>query len=195
AGGRWTIIIGINCSVVILGRCTGRRVACFTSNCSQHSPQANDHRIFFRSWLAKTFGDANFSARCLMRGMRGLRLFFVALFCIMFCGIAAEKPFNFQHTPGKLPKEVVPTEYSVRIVPDIDKLIFAGTETVKLNVRSPVHQLVLNALELKIEAASLDGEELPDSAIKVDDENQLLTLALPSELATGDHTLALRFAG
>ena len=130
-----------------------------------------------------------------MRGMRGLRLFFVALFCIMFCGIAAEKPFNFQHTPGKLPKEVVPTEYSVRIVPDIDKLIFAGTETVKLNVRSPVHQLVLNALELKIEAASLDGEELPDSAIKVDDENQLLTLALPSELATGDHTLALRFAG
>jgi aminopeptidase N len=141
------------------------------------------------------FADANFSARCLMRGIRGLRLFCVALFSIMSSAIASEKPFSFKETPGRLPKEVVPTEYSIRIVPDIDKFIFAGTETVKLNVRSPVNQLVLNALELKIEAASLDGQDLPASAIKTDNENQLLTLALPSELATGDHTLALRFAG
>jgi len=66
---------------------------------------------------------------------------------------------------------------------------------VKLNVRSHVRQLVLNALELKIEAASIDGKELPGSAIKIDTKNELLTLALPSELPTGEHTLALRFAG
>jgi aminopeptidase N len=141
------------------------------------------------------FGDANFSAHCLMREMRKLRLFCVALFSIMSSAIAAEKPFSFKDTPGRLPKEVVPTEYSIRIVPDIDKFTFAGTETVKLNVRSPVNQLILNALELKIEAASLDGQELPASAIKTDNQNELLTLVLPSELATGDHTLALRFAG
>ncbi len=109
--------------------------------------------------------------------------------------MSAEKPFSFKETPGKLPKDVVPTDYSIRIVPNIDKLIFTGTETVKLNVRNPVHQLILNALELKIEAASLDGKELPVSAIKMDDENQLLTLTLPSQLATGDHALALRFTG
>ena len=90
---------------------------------------------------------------------------------------------------------MVPTDYAVRIVPDIDKLTFAGTETVKLNVRRHVRQLVLNALELKIEAASIDGNELPRSAIKIDTKNELLTLALPSELPTGEHTLALRFAG
>jgi len=90
---------------------------------------------------------------------------------------------------------VVPTDYSVRIIPDIDKLTFAGTETVKLDVRSRVRQLVLNALELKIEAASIDGKELPASAIKIDEKNDLLALALPSELATGEHTLTLRFTG
>src|SRR5215469_12870168 len=74
---------------------------------------------------------------------------------------AVEKPFNFSETPGKLPKEVFPTEYAIRIVPNLDKLTFAGSETVKVNVRRPVHQLVLNALELKIEAASVDGKELP----------------------------------
>jgi aminopeptidase N len=127
--------------------------------------------------------------------MRIQLLFLVAEFAIMSFALASEKPFSFKDTPGKLPKEVVPMDYSVRIVPDIDKLTFAGTETVKLNVRSAVRQLVLNALELKIEAASVDDKELPASAIKTDTKSELLTLVLPSELPTGEHTLALRFAG
>ncbi|HYK23807.1 MAG TPA: M1 family metallopeptidase [Candidatus Acidoferrum sp.] len=112
----------------------------------------------------------------------------------MSSALASEKPFSFKDTPGNLPKDVVPTDYAVRIVPDIDKLTFAGTETVKLKVHRRVRQLVLNALELKIEAASIDGKELPRSAIKIDTKSELLTLALPSELPTGEHTLALRFA-
>jgi aminopeptidase N len=127
--------------------------------------------------------------------MRTLLLFVLAELAIMSSAPALEKPFSFKDTPGKLPKEVVPTDYSVRIIPDIDKLTFAGTETVKLDVRSRVRQLVLNALELKIEAASVDGQELPASAIKIDEKNELLALALPSELVTGEHTLTLRFTG
>ena len=62
----------------------------------------------------------------------------------------AEKPFDFATTQGKLPKQILPTEYAVRIVPKIEQFIFTGTETVKLNVRAPVRQIVLNALELEI---------------------------------------------
>ncbi|PYI43853.1 MAG: aminopeptidase [Verrucomicrobia bacterium] len=127
-----------------------------------------------------------------MRQMRAWVLCWAALFSIMVPSIVtAEKPFSFKETPGKLPKEVVPTDYSIRIVPKIDQFTFTGTETVKLNVRSPVHQLVLNTLELKIEAASVDGKDLPASAIKTDKEKELLTLTLPLKLAQGDHTLAL----
>src|SRR5213083_1615874 len=128
--------------------------------------------------------------------MRAWVLCWAALFSIMVPSIVtAEKPFSFKETPGKLPKEVVPTDYSIRIVPKIDQFTFTGTETVRLNVRSPVHQLVLNTLELKIEAASVDGKDLPASAIKTDKEKELLTLTLPLKLAQGDHTLALRFSG
>src|SRR5437667_4504788 len=128
--------------------------------------------------------------------MRAWVLCWAALFSIMVPSIVtAEKPFSFKETPGKLPKEVVPTGYSIRIVPKIDQFTFTGTETVKLNVRSPVHQLVLNTLELKIESASVDGKDLPASAIKTDKEKELLTLTLPFKLAQGDHTLALRFSG
>ena len=137
-----------------------------------------------------------FGTGCLVREMRAPLLFFASLFFIMLRStIHAEKPFEFARTPGKLPKEVVPTEYSTRIVPDIDKLVFTGTETVKLSVRSPVHQLVLNALELAITRASVDGKALPQSAIKIDEKAELLTLELPSELSAGDHTLALTFSG
>ncbi len=109
--------------------------------------------------------------------------------------VAAEKPFNFENTAGKLPKQVVPTEYSIRIIPDIEKLTFSGSETVKLNVHAPVRELVLNALELEITSASVDDKMLPQSAVKIDKRNELLTLTLPSELAAGDHTLALSFSG
>ena len=127
--------------------------------------------------------------------MRALLLSFLVLCSGTSLFGAVEKPFNFYETPGKLPKQVVPTEYSIRVVPNIDNFTFAGSETVKLNVRSPVQQLVLNALTLKIEAASVDGKQLPLSAVKADDEKELLTLTLPSELAAGDHALTLRFTG
>jgi aminopeptidase N len=127
--------------------------------------------------------------------MCALRPFFLCHVLMFVPLMHAEKPFEFARTPGKLPKEVVPIEYSVRFVPDIDKFRFTGSETVELTVQNPVRQLILNALELKITAASIDGKALPQSAIKTDEKNELLTLALPSQLAAGHHTLALSFSG
>jgi len=142
------------------------------------------------------FADENSGAHCLVPEMRAPFLSFAAvLFIIFSVNVNAERPFSFKETPGKLPKEVIPTNYSIRVVPSIDKLAFTGTETVKLNVRGPVHQLILNALELEITEVSLDGKQLPKSAIKADKEKELLTLALSSELPPGNHTLALSFSG
>ena len=116
-------------------------------------------------------------------------------FLTLAARMSAEKPFDFTTTPGKLPKEVVPTEYAIRIVPKIDKLTFSGSETVKINVRTPASQLVLNALELEIGSASVDDQPLPKSAIKIDKKQELLTLSLPAELPVGDHIVTLNFSG
>src|SRR6476646_8758001 len=127
--------------------------------------------------------------------MRVPLLAFLVLLLINSLVAAVEKPFNFNETPGKLPKEVVPTEYAIRIIPKLENFTFAGSETGKLNVRRPVHQVVLSGLELKIEAAAVDGKELQLPAIDTDNEKQFVTLTLPSELAAGDHALTLRFTG
>ena len=51
--------------------------------------------------------------------------------------LLGEEPFNFESTPGKLPKHVVPEEYAIRITPDVKKLTFTGSETIRVNVRKP----------------------------------------------------------
>jgi aminopeptidase N len=107
----------------------------------------------------------------------------------------AEKPFDFETTPGKLPKHVVPEEYAIRIAPDVKKRIFSGSETIKLNVRKATRELVLNALELQVASASLDGKPLPKTALKIDAQQETLTITAPAEITQGTHTLALTFSG
>lgn len=127
-----------------------------------------------------------------------LSLPFLSRTAILFCcatTLNAEKPFDFNSTPGKLPKQVVPEQYSIRIQPDFEKLAFAGSETVKLNVRQPVQRLVLNSLDLKITDASVDGKKIPPSALKIDPKEETLTIALSGELSAGTHDLSLNFTG
>src|SRR5881275_2881819 len=123
-----------------------------------------------------------------------IRTVFVILFALPLT-MNGEKPYTFANTPGKLPKQVVPLEYSIRIVPDVSKFTFSGSETVKLKASAPVHELVLNSLELEIAKASIDGTQLSPAAIKLDPNDELLTIALPNELAIGEHSLALEFSG
>jgi hypothetical protein len=40
--------------------------------------------------------------------------------------VHAEAPFDFDRTPGKLPKTVAPVAYRIDITPDLEKLTLAG---------------------------------------------------------------------
>jgi aminopeptidase N len=124
-----------------------------------------------------------------------MRIRFLLLIFGVVTSLLAEKPFEFADTPGKLPKTVRPTEYAIWIRPDVDKLSFAGRETIKLQVEQPTREIIFNALEIAISEARLDDKVLPNSSIKFDGGNELVTIALPDELAVGEHTLALTFAG
>src|SRR5213595_3246896 len=124
-----------------------------------------------------------------------MRFAFLVYLFVVVTSLHAEKPFDFASTPGKLPKQVRPTEYAIWVKPDLKKLAFAGRETVKLNVAEPTRELILNALHLTITDAEIDGKTVPKTAIKFDAKNELLTIATPEELTPGEHTLAIRFAG
>ncbi|MGB8167546.1 MAG: M1 family metallopeptidase [Chthoniobacteraceae bacterium] len=109
-----------------------------------------------------------------------------------FFAASAEEPFALAKTPGKLPKAIVPTNYAVRIEPDLAGASFRGRETIDIEVRQPVREIVLNARGLVIAHARL-GEQVLTPVL--DEEKQTLTFALAAELAPGAYQLAMEFSG
>jgi aminopeptidase N len=122
-------------------------------------------------------------------------LLFGGLFLLVVSCVHAEARFDFATAPGKLPKDVRPTAYAIRIEPDLEKLTFTGSETITLRFDQPQKTLVLNAIELEIISAAIDGIALPRKGITLNANEQLLTLSLPNEIAAGEHQLSLSFSG
>src|SRR5260221_4920292 len=92
--------------------------------------------------------------------LRGLALasLAVALLPSVAGRVAAEPVFAFDSTPGKLPKTVVPTHYALDLTPDLDKLSFAGSEVVDIEVTEPTGRLGLNTVDMTIVGAPVDDE-------------------------------------
>ena len=109
----------------------------------------------------------------------------------------AEAPFNFDATPGKLPKDVVPTYYDLRLTPDLGKRTFTGEETVTVDFKQAAKRCVLNASDLAITSAELTSSD--DDKIKptvsLDADAQTCTLTFPAEVPAGQYQLALGFTG
>jgi aminopeptidase N len=127
---------------------------------------------------------------------RASRLFVGSLIAMLLAvaNAAADTPFSFEGTPGRLPKTVVPIHYSIALTPDVEALKFTGTESVEIEVRAPVDALVLNAVDITIASASIEGVG-PASGITFNPGNDTVTIALPRSLAPGKYRLAMAFAG
>jgi aminopeptidase N len=106
---------------------------------------------------------------------------------------AAPQPFSFDKAPGRLPKDVVPIDYSVSISPDADKLSISGTESVQLQFRAPSATVVFNSLNETLSDVRLDGK--PVKAVASDDAQQLTTVTLAESAPVGMHTLSFSYQG
>src|SRR5205085_11142700 len=93
-----------------------------------------------------------------------MRRLSVLLIFAAVTSLKAEKPFDFATTPGKLPKNIRPTEYANRIQPDLAKLTLTRSETVQLKVESSARQLDFNALDVSITEARNDDNSIANSA-------------------------------
>jgi aminopeptidase N len=130
-------------------------------------------------------------------GMANIALTYLALVvCTLSVptGATAEPVFSFASTPGQLPKTVVPIRYAIDLAPDLDKLTFAGSEVVDIEVTEPTARLVLNAVDIAIQSAAIEGGEAA-SEITLDAAAQTATLAFPRPIAAGRRQLRLSYMG
>jgi aminopeptidase N len=113
-------------------------------------------------------------------------------------GAAAEPRFSFADTPGRLPKDVVPEHYALRIVPAAAGDRFDAAADIDIEVRKPVAAIVLNAAALTFRSARLRdaaGQEMALRAV-VDAARETAALEPPAgAIAPGRYRLAIEYAG
>lgn len=117
--------------------------------------------------------------------------------CLMAAPARAEAPFSFKATPGKLPKDVVPVQYAVHLTPNLKNDTFLGAETVAIDVLAVTSVIVLNAVNLDIDSATLAGKQLGELKLQplLDAQQQTLRFQLDAPLAPGRYALTLKFRG
>jgi aminopeptidase N len=105
--------------------------------------------------------------------------------------IWAEEPYSFDKAPGRLPKDVVPTDYTVDIVPDTKTLTLAGHELVLLQFRSATATVQFNSLNETLRDVRLDGKAV--KSVVSDDAKQLTTVTLTAPAPVGQHKLTFAY--
>ena len=93
---------------------------------------------------------------------------------------------------AQLGRDVAPIAYDITINPNAQAMTFTGSETITVNVRTATRTITLNAAELAISKATVDGKAVP---FKLDDANQRVMLTLPAAAKVGVHTIAFAWTG
>jgi aminopeptidase N len=112
---------------------------------------------------------------------------------ILAGSVSAQAPFSFDTAFGRLPKDVVPLDYVVAIVPNVTAKTLTGTEKITLNVRKATDKIQFNSLNETLSEVRLDGQ--PVKSVTSDDQQQLTTILLGAPAKIGRHTLTFAYSG
>jgi puromycin-sensitive aminopeptidase len=99
--------------------------------------------------------------------------------------------------PYRLPRQVIPSHYDLRLEPDLENFTFKGSVGITLGVVETVDSIVLNCAEIDIESVSLvSGKETIDvEAIVYDEEFEFTTFTLASPAVPGTYQLDITYTG
>jgi puromycin-sensitive aminopeptidase len=97
----------------------------------------------------------------------------------------------------RLPTNVAPVAYRLRIEPDLDAATFTGTVEIDVNVDTPIDELVVNVVELELgrACAVLADSTSIDATLALDAELERATLSFDAEVPAGAAVVQMGFSG
>lgn len=94
--------------------------------------------------------------------------------------------------PYRLPRHTVPSRYRLELAPDLEAGVFTGRVDIEVEVLEPTDEVVLNAHELHITGASLDGQP---AVFHLDAATERLTVIFPVRRDPGPALVTIGFSG
>ena len=95
--------------------------------------------------------------------------------------------------PTQLPRNVRPLHYSISAQPDAANLRFSASVLIEIEVLEATDTITLNAAELDISSATLDGQAR--GRVSTEADAQTATFRFDSAIAPGRHRLNVDYAG
>jgi len=92
-----------------------------------------------------------------------------------------------------LPDTVVPVHYDLTLTPDLEALTFRGKDVIAIAVSTSTRRISLNAVDLTLDHASVDGGK--DAMVAIDRKRGRQTLTFDAPLSPGQHELAIEYHG
>jgi puromycin-sensitive aminopeptidase len=93
----------------------------------------------------------------------------------------------------RLSKDVLPSEYGLRFELEFDRWTSTGWERITLRTSKPAREIVLHALELDIQKATIDGQVAKATIYNA--ESETATLRFGREIPSGEHSLEISWTG
>lgn len=95
--------------------------------------------------------------------------------------------------PYRLPRNVIPLRYNLKIVPNLDTATFWGTVIVKLNVKTKTNTIMLNSKNLNI--ISIRINKKLENNFKIESKTERLIITTRKMLKPGIVCLRIHFSG
>ena len=96
-----------------------------------------------------------------------------------------------------LPETARPNKYRIKLRPDLTDFTFEGEQSIDIQVLEPTSSIVLNAVDLMIDKASIHamGVTLTTRSVKFDKEAETATLEFGDTIQPGEARLEMAFSG
>jgi puromycin-sensitive aminopeptidase len=97
----------------------------------------------------------------------------------------------------RLPRNVIPVHYDLRLEPDLTTFTFNGSVSIDVGITETIGEIVLNAAEIDMKSVVLrdDRGEISIVGVTYDDEFERATLALADQVKPGTYTLDIVYTG